>query len=231
MATPPISLVLLVLLAFVDVWYFVRFFYLMVKTATLRFMKTSFGIGRKHTLGYLLKPVVLCGMVLPSDIDFHMHMNNSKYLREMDFGRTKLYLESGLREEARKVGAVTLVAAISIRYRRSLQLWQLFTLTTRLVYWNDNAFYLEQRFIGRDGFVHAIAFVKMVMRSKNCRVSPGEVAKRVGREGGGDIKSPPPSPELKDWIESLEKSSESMKNERFSNSQKNREDHILVERK
>ena len=215
-----ILLALLVLFAFVDVWYFVRFFYLMAKASTLRFMKTSLGVGRKHTLGDLLRPIVLRGMVLPSDIDFLMHMNNSKYLREMDFGRSKLYLESGLREETRKVRAATLVAAISIRYRRSLRLWQLFTLTTRLVYWNDNAFYLEQRFTGRDGFVHAIAFVKMVVRSESGRVSPGEVAKKVGREGGGDVESPSPSPELKDWIESLEKSSKSMKNERLSDLQK-----------
>ena len=221
MATPPPTLlVLLVLFAFVDVWYFVRLFYLIVKAATLRYMKATLGVGRKHTIGDLLRPVVVRGMVLPSDIDFLMHMNNSKYLREMDFGRTKLYLESGMREEARKVGAATLVAAISIRYRRSLQLWQLFTLTTKVAHWGDDAFYLEQRFTGSDGFVHAIAFVKMVVRSKSGRVSPGEVAKRVGREGGGDVESPPPSPELKDWIESLEKSSESMKNERLSNSQK-----------
>ena len=165
MVTPPILLSLLVLFAFVDVWYFVRFFYLVVKAATLRFLKTSLGVGRKHTLGDLLRPTVLRGMVLPSDIDFLMHMNNSKYLREMDFGRSKLYLESGLREQARKVRASTLVAAISIRYRRSLQLWQLFTLT------------------GRDGFVHAIAFVKMVVRSESGRVSPGEVAKKRVRRG------------------------------------------------
>lgn len=220
MATPLVLLVLLILFAFLDVWHFFRFFYFNLKARILRFLKANFGYGRKHTFEDLLRPIVMHGMVLPSDIDPLMHMNNSKYLREMDFGRAKVYLETGMGYEIRKMGAMTLVAAISIRYRRSLHLWQLFTLTTVVVHWDDDAFYIEQRFIGKGGFVHAIAFVKMVVRSKQGKISLTEVGKRMGSEGGGVVESLPPSPELRDWIESLEKSSESMKNGHFSNSQK-----------
>ena len=58
------------------------------------------------------------GMVMPIDLDFNLHMNNSKYLRELD-----LYVDQGLREILIR-GAVFLVNAISIRYRHSLQLFQ-----------------------------------------------------------------------------------------------------------
>ena len=83
----------------------------------------------------LLSPVVMRGIVLPSDIDHHMHMNNSKYLREMDFGRLKIYFESGLFKAMIKLKSSTCIAAISIRYRRSLQLWEKFTLSTKLLHW------------------------------------------------------------------------------------------------
>ena len=206
MAALFVLLVLLVLFAYVDLWYFVRFFYFAVK---------AFSVSRNRSLEDLLRPVVVPGIVLPSDIDLHMHMNNSKYLREMDFGRTKMYLESGIREEGRKLGAVMLVAAISIRYRRSLPLWSRFSLSTRIVHWSNEAFYLEQRFIGQDGFTHAIAMVKMVARSKSGRVSPIEMIKHLTKvKEFSNAEHLPISPELKCWIESLEKSSESMKNER-----------------
>ena len=32
------------------------------------------------------------GVFMPSDLDFNLHMNNSKYLRELDFGRFSLYI-------------------------------------------------------------------------------------------------------------------------------------------
>ena len=58
------------------------------------------------------------GMAMPIDLDFNLHMNNSKYLRELD-----LYIDQGLREILIRC-AVFLVNAISIRYRHSLQLFQ-----------------------------------------------------------------------------------------------------------
>ena len=65
--------------------------------------------GRKVFFDY---PNVVHGIVLPSDVDHHMHMNNSKYLREMDFGR-QMYFESGMSEAMR---GSTRIVAISIRY-------------------------------------------------------------------------------------------------------------------
>ena len=200
--------VVLMLFACVDVWYFVRAIYFILK-----------GKQKRGSSEDLLKPVVLHGMVLPSDVDLHLHMNNSKYLREMDFGRIQMYLQSGIRQEASKHRAATLVAAISIRYRKSIQLWERFSLSTKLVHWNDDALYLEQRFIGKAGFTYAIAMVKMVVRSKSGRVSPAEIVKCIANEGKV-VEPPPPSPELKCWIESIEKSSESLKNERLSISPK-----------
>ena len=214
-----ILFLLAVLFASVDAWYFIRSFQFILKATAVRFLKKLGVQGRKYSLKDVLSPVVLHGIVLPSDIDHHMHMNNSKYLREMDFGRIKVYFESGMLETTRKLGAATLVAAISIRYRRSLQLWERFTLSTKVLHWSTDAFYLEQRFLNKDGFTCAIAMVKMVARSKGGRVPPIEVVKLIVQEEKS-TESPPATPELKCWMESLEKSSESMKKEASSNPQK-----------
>ena len=221
MATAVILFLLVVLFASIDVWYFLRFLHFILKVRIIRFLN-KFGVGQKRSLKDMkdfLSPIVLNGIVMPSHIDGHMHMNNSKYLREMDFGRIKTYFESGMLDASWKLGAATLVAAISIRYRRSLQLWERFSLLTKVMHWNKDAFYLEQRFIGKDGFTCAIAMVKMVARSKDGRVSPAEIVKLMGGEGES-VKSPSATPELKYWMESLEKSSKSMKKEGLSNSQK-----------
>jgi acyl-CoA thioesterase FadM len=204
---------LVVLFAFVDVWYFVRVFHLILKVIAIEFLK-KLGVqrGKSYSLKDVLNsPSVLHAIVLPSDIDHHLHMNNSKYLREMDFGRQKIYFESGMAEAMRKLRGSTRVAAISIRYRRSLQLWERFTLSTKALHWSD-AFYLEQRFLNKDGFTCAIAMVKMIAKSKDGQVPTEEVAKLMKAEGESE-KSPPPTPELKSWMESLERSSESMKKE------------------
>ena len=226
MATLVLSFLLLiflvVLFAFVDVWHLFRFICYALKIKALHFMKKNFKVGPKHSVENLVKPLVLHGVVLPSDIDYLMHMNNSKYLREMDFGRMRTYYESGMREMTRPLGAVPVVSAISIRYRKSLQLWQRFSLSTKTVHWDDNATYLEQRFVGSDGFVYAIAMVKMVLRSMHNkeRYSPADVFKKMAEKEGVEIKCPPLSPEFESWIESLDKSSESMKNGHLPISQK-----------
>ena len=202
---------LVVLFACVDVWYFVRAFPLIIKGIAVLFLKKLGVQKRKYSLKDVLSPGVIHGIVLPSDIDHHLHMNNSKYLREMDFGRQKMYFGSGMAEAMIKLRASTRVAAISIRYRRSLQLWDRFTLSSKVLHWSD-AFYLEQRFINKDGFTCAIAMVKMIAKSKSGHVPTEEVVKLIMGEGESE-KSPPATPELKSWMESLERSSESMRKE------------------
>ena len=113
-------------------------------------------------------------------------MNNSKHLRELDFGRFGLYIDKGLWEILIRRGAVFLVNAISIRYRRSLQLFQKF----EVLAWDEKVLYLEQRLITTsDNFVAAIALVKMAIKGittpELIRIMCGQV-----------IASPAPTSEL-----------------------------------
>ena len=202
--------VLLALFAFVDVWYFVR----AIKFVLERYVLSALRWGPRKQLSMedVFAVSRVKGIVLPSDLDMMIHMNNSKYLRELDFGRfklvTKLFYSSMLKLGRRTRLALT---TINIRYRRSLLLWQRFTIETKILCWKDDGLYFEQRFVGsNDGFVYAIALVKFVVRG------PESVTMQVVMETvvGGNISSPRPPPEVKGWMESITKSSEGLRMEK-----------------
>ncbi|XP_067888963.1 protein THEM6-like [Heterodontus francisci] len=130
--------------AFFDFWYFLR--------GVMVFLVTSFEAPVKD----FLKEQTVRGIVLLQDIDFLGHMNNSRYLRECDFARISLYIRNGLFRVTRKLKVHMVLGAATIRYRRSLHLFEQFKIRSRILCWDEKAFYIEQEFIScRDGFVCA----------------------------------------------------------------------------
>lgn len=201
------------LFAFVDVWYFIRFIFLGLRIV--------FITGKMQQIGSkdeIFKDYTLWGVVMPSDLDFMLHMNNSKYLREMDFGRVGLFRERGILGTVRKLGGRIVLAASSVRHRRSLQLFQRFVLKTQILCWDDDAIYLEQRMVSSDGFLCAILFAKMVLRGTTW---PAVWGKMVGQE----VYSPNTPPEIQSWKESIQRSSEALKKERNSTTDPFVDDH------
>ena len=198
-----VLLVLLLLFAFVDVWYYARFFKQMSKI----YIRKAIGTHRQYTIRSeddLFKTHVCNGIVLPSDMDCMCHMNNSKYLREMDFGRVGALTEWGVRDAIKRCGGRTALSAVTIRYRRSLELFQRFSLRTRLLSWEEDALYLEQMFVTGDGFVCAVAMCKFVMRG----VDVDTILKSLFKLGPANkLKRPPHLPEVQSWIDSMAQSS------------------------
>lgn len=192
----------LLVFAFVDVWYFVRLLHLLPRILAQCYFTTATTALSRETL---LSTYTLEGVVLPSDIDFLLHMNNSKYLREMDFGRLAHFVNTNLHYFVEEAGGTAVLAATMIRYRRSLQLWQRFQLQTRILCWDDSSFYCEQRFVSKQGFVCAIALLKIVVKGR----MPGEVLEKACVR----CQSPPFPPELKSWTETIRSSSEALKKE------------------
>lgn len=102
--------------------------------------------------------------VMPNDLDTNFHMNNGRYLTIMDLGRLDMILRAGLWDIVRKKMWAPVLGAAHIRYRLSLDLWQSYTLETRILCWEDPWFTIEQRFIinngPKAGAVAAIALVR-----------------------------------------------------------------------
>lgn len=143
------------------------------------------------------------GICTTQDLDiFFKHMNNARYVRELDFARFHFYDRTGLYQEITKAKGHVLQTASNIRYRRTIPLLNLYKVTTQIVAWDEKTLYIEQQFITlSDGFVRAIVLSKQGTIGLNV---PEIMAKLTGK----DISyRPTPPSELEDWLQSMEKSS------------------------
>lgn len=119
--------------------------------------------------------------VWPTDLDVLGHMNNGKYLSIMDVARFDLIKRNGTWDLFARERWYPVVVAQTITYRKSLNPWKKFSIESRILGFDDQAVYLEQRFTRPAG-----------ARSSN----PGSseiyaraiVRARILRRGGGVVK-------------------------------------------
>ncbi|MDE0723928.1 MAG: acyl-CoA thioesterase [Alphaproteobacteria bacterium] len=97
--------------------------------------------------------------VNPLDLDLNFHMNNGRYLSIMDLGRIDLMLRAGIFWKLTKKGFYPVVTSESIRFRKSLNLFQSFHVVTHIESWDEKDFYITQQFI-RGGKTVAEASIK-----------------------------------------------------------------------
>jgi acyl-CoA thioesterase FadM len=134
--------------------------------------------------------------VWPNDIDLNMHLNNARYLSIMDYGRAHLLARTRLLQHMLHARWQPLVGAAWVTYRRSLALFALFELTSRLVCWDDRWFYMEQTFTGSKGLA-AVGWVKGMLRDPRGTVDPQLVLERVAP----GVVSPPMPESIAAWNE------------------------------
>ncbi len=134
--------------------------------------------------------------VWPNDIDFNFHLNNSRYLTCMDYGRIHMLASSGILGNVVRRRWTPLVGSIDIVYRRSLPLWTPFTMTTRNLCWDERWFYMEQTIRFREGLA-STAWVKALFQERGKNIAPQFVAELV--QPG--VTSPPVSESMGKWNE------------------------------
>jgi acyl-CoA thioesterase FadM len=134
--------------------------------------------------------------VWPNDIDLNLHMNNARYLSMMDYARTHLLARTRLLEHIIRSRWMPLVGAVWITYRRSLPLFSVFSLNSRLVCWDKRWFYIEQTFTGHDGLA-AVGWVKGILRDRRDSVEPQTVIEGVAP----GVVSPPMPEAIAAWNE------------------------------
>jgi acyl-CoA thioesterase FadM len=125
--------------------------------------------------------------VMPNDLDLLRHVNNGIYLSLMDLGRMDLMIRTGKWQELGRLGWYPVAAAVTVSFRRSLRLWQKYTLETRVVGFDEKAMYVEQRFV-RDNEV----YVNAIMRARFLKKSGGTVkVAELGEVAGIDPATMP----------------------------------------
>ncbi len=129
---------------------------------------------------------------LPTDIDLLLHMNNGRYASLFDLGRFDLMIRTGLWDvmAARKWHAV--VASETVTFRKSLNLWQRFTVESRLVGHDERSFYLMHRAVV-DGEVYAEMIIRARFLTNDRRAVPHE-------EFFAAVGSPDTLAPLPEWV-------------------------------
>lgn len=137
--------------------------------------------------------------VWPSDLDIFAHMNNGVFVQLLDLGRYDLSLRSHAWQDWKKAGWYPVVVAENITFRKSLMPWMLFQLETKLIGWDDEGFFFEQRFTAK-GQIYARAIVRIrFLKRKGGAVKPPEVL--AYRPWDGE------RPELPKWVSDWAKAS------------------------
>jgi len=127
----------------------------------------------------------------PNDLDVNMHMNNGRYLTIMDLGRLDLIARTGLWPVMRARKWYPVIASAKISFRRSLNVFETFELTTQVIGWDDKWLYIEHR-MERGGKVMAQAFVKGLFLGPGGKVPMAELIGAMGH----DPQSPELDPEI-----------------------------------
>lgn len=185
---------LLALFCSFDVWYFLR--------AAMVLLRASF----QPPVWDITAEQVMQGRVAPRDIDM-CHMNNARYLRECDFARFSLYMRNGVFKAVRALGGSMVVGATTIRYRRALCIGEGFELRSRVVTWDDKAFYLEQRFQStKDGVVCAVMYCKNSVTG----TSPDKIMQHLCKR---KVEVPEFPEDLQHWVTFISASSQALRAE------------------
>jgi acyl-CoA thioesterase FadM len=125
----------------------------------------------------------------PNDLDTNFHMNNGRYMTLLDLGRLDLLLRTGAAAPAFKRKWYPVLAAVQMRFRKPLNLFQKFEIRTRIVTWDAKFVYLEQK-IMREGNLVTHAWLKGAFVGPKGTVPMAELVELLGHK-----EPPPPLPE------------------------------------
>jgi YbgC/YbaW family acyl-CoA thioester hydrolase len=84
--------------------------------------------------------------VLPTDLDLMWHVNNGIYFSYMDFGRWDSIFRIGAFDKIRKAGWYFVVASETMKFKKSLKLWDKFELVTHIKGHDERYFFIHQKF-------------------------------------------------------------------------------------
>ncbi|MBX2835566.1 MAG: acyl-CoA thioesterase [Gammaproteobacteria bacterium] len=130
--------------------------------------------------------------VLPTDLDLLGHVNNGVYLTLMDVARMDLLLRSGLVSQLKPQGWYPVIVGSSMRFRRSLKLWQSFDIHTEVIGWDKKCIFLAQRFIRADEVVAEGVVVSRFLGPDRYKVPTADLLAAIGYTGS--------DPELPRWV-------------------------------
>jgi acyl-CoA thioesterase FadM len=149
----------------------------------------------------ILDECVIAMRVWPNDLDLNMHMNSGRYLSMMDVGRMETLARTRMLREVLRRGWRPMVGATFIRYRKSLLPFERFTVSSRIVCWDEKWIYFEH-VLARRGEIAAHAYVRGLLRGREGNVRPYQLLALAGKPM---LISPPMPDALAAWRDIVER--------------------------
>lgn len=144
--------------------------------------------GHLHVLDTCVTPF----RVWLNDLDVLRHMTNGRYFTILDLARVDLMIRSRVWPQIKKQGWYPVVTLETMRFHRSLELWDRYDVATRVIGWDERHVFLEQAFI-RDGAQVALGVVRTrFLKRSGGTVPTGELLRLAGVTKA--------SPALPEWV-------------------------------
>lgn len=103
------------------------------RTRDVERLFNSIIFSRPWKLIFIFHPHARTGICTTTDVDpLLSHMNNARYLRELDFARADFYERTNLYREICSQGSGVVQGAATIRYRRFLKPFTIFKITSKV---------------------------------------------------------------------------------------------------
>lgn len=146
-------------------------------------------------------PVKTPLLVFPNDLDLNGHVNNGVYLTYADLGRFDMLLRAGVFGKILKQGWYPVVVSQTVRFYKSLKLFQRFTIETRVIGWDEKNVLMEQRYERGEDLLAVVIVNSRFLSRKGGSVSTQELLEFLGVDG---VSSPLPD-WIADWYQSAHK--------------------------
>lgn len=164
-------------------------------TLLFRFLFTVLKGRFRSRIGPLDSSVVRF-TVLPHDCDLNIHLNAGRFLSFMDIGRIELLMRMRIFRRVIQRGWRPVVGGAVIRFRRSIEPFERFTVQSRVLGWDEKWFYIEHNVNRHDGSLAATAYARTLLRKKDGTVHPRELIELMGLPS---LESPPLPSFVEDW--------------------------------
>ena len=120
-------------------------------------------------------------IVLPNDMDINWHMNNGRYLTICDLSRVDMFIRTGLVKTMRKRKWFPVIAEHTMKYKKSLHLFERYTVELELTHWDEKYFYMTHTFRNAERVI-ATGTSTGAIRSSTGVINPAEVIAAIEQD-------------------------------------------------
>jgi len=140
--------------------------------------------------------------VNPFDLDLLFHVNNGVYLQMADVARWDFLADLGALNRLRKRRWYPVVAAASVKFKKSLKVNQKVKITSQVLGWDSRIVYMQHIFTVGDQLYATVWIAGRFLQVGGKRISPEEVVDLLSH--GDAPESPELPPDVLAWARALD---------------------------